>query len=184
MGRLPGRIASTTACLRYSHSLSDTLEELYPLLVHHRAGFAARPVHMAFPSVAIKQTPASKIRAAGLLAHCSDFCSDLTPIRPHPRTSRNMLRCGLKPDFSVGVLRTGWLLKLARLPWAQEVWSSNLHAPTKSISIKKLQEPIFALLHCGAPWEQLEKFLRQNVVRTSPKRIETLRAVAGRLCVR
>jgi hypothetical protein len=40
------------------------------------------------------------------------------------------------------------------LPWAQEVWSSNLHAPTESFSIAKLLKPNFALLHCGATWER------------------------------
>jgi hypothetical protein len=38
-----------------------------------------------------------------------------------------------------------------QLPWAQEVWSSNLHAPTKSFSIRKLQKPDFdtAALWCN-----------------------------------
>jgi hypothetical protein len=41
-----------------------------------------------------------------------------------------------------------------QLPWAQEVWSSNLHAPTKSFQLSELQALNFAVLHFGATWEQ------------------------------
>ena len=41
--------------------------------------------------------------------------------------------------------------EIVRLTWAQEVWSSNLHAPTKSFSITNLQKPNFgtAALWCN-----------------------------------
>jgi hypothetical protein len=42
----------------------------------------------------------------------------------------------------------------ARLAWAQEFWSSNLHAPTKSLSLNGLQKAEFSLLRCGSTWEQ------------------------------
>jgi hypothetical protein len=37
----------------------------------------------------------------------------------------------LKSEVSVDRLEAKGLDSAARLPWAQEVWSSNLHAPTK-----------------------------------------------------
>jgi hypothetical protein len=46
--------------------------------------------------------------------HCRDFCSNSTIKRTHPDTAAHTLLLG--PN--------------ALLSWAQEVWSSNLHAPT------------------------------------------------------
>jgi hypothetical protein len=77
------------------------------------------------------------------LKRCSDFCRDHAPRRTHPTTPGHNLRVQLSSDFSVLRLETSDLLKLGLLPWAQEVWSSNLHAPTtfsprKEISCRKL----------------------------------------------
>jgi hypothetical protein len=53
--------------------------------------------------------------------------------------------------FSKQTLKRKDFQEIVRLTWAQEVWSSNLHAPTKSFSIRKLRNPNFgtAALWCN-----------------------------------
>jgi hypothetical protein len=72
------------------------------------------------------------------LRQCSDFCSDPTSIRPHPDTPSHNLADWLTAAFSAYDLILLRLRKLARLTWAQEVWSSNLHAPTTRQSARNL----------------------------------------------
>src|SRR5215472_14968617 len=64
---------------------------------------------------------------------CSDFCSDPAIRWAHPDASGNILWLRLNRVFSVEGLKGNRLRWLELLPWAQEVWSSNLHAPTKSL---------------------------------------------------
>ena len=61
---------------------------------------------------------------------CADFCAHPTDRWAHLRTASHMLRSRLSCFVSAGTLKTGRLFSVARLPWAQEVPSSNLGAPT------------------------------------------------------
>ena len=65
--------------------------------------------------------------------HCANFCAHPTDRWAHLGTASHMLRSRLSCFVSAETLKTGRLFLVARLPWAQEVWSSNLHAPTKSL---------------------------------------------------
>src|ERR1019366_7393766 len=63
---------------------------------------------------------------------CANFCAHPTDRWAHLRTASHMLRSRLSCFVSVETLKTGRLFSVGLLPWAQEAWSSNLHAPTNS----------------------------------------------------
>src|ERR1700682_5217677 len=65
---------------------------------------------------------------------CANFCAHPTDRWAHLRTASHMPRSRLSCFVSVGTLKAGGLFSVDRLPWAQEVPSSNLGAPTKNIS--------------------------------------------------
>src|ERR1017187_6457836 len=61
--------------------------------------------------------------AAKLWAHSTDRWA-------HLHTARHRQLSRLSRFVSAKTLKTGRLFLVVLLPWAQEVWSSNLHAPT------------------------------------------------------
>ncbi len=64
------------------------------------------------------------------LQDCANFCAHPTDRWAQLRTASHMLQTLLSCCFSAATLKTGGLFRIARLPWAQEVPSSNLGAPT------------------------------------------------------
>src|SRR5580698_7634633 len=62
--------------------------------------------------------------------HCSDFCSDSTIKRTHPDTTAHTMLWELNALSSEAQLSRNMLREVGLMSWAQEVWSSNLHAPT------------------------------------------------------
>jgi hypothetical protein len=73
--------------------------------------------------------PGARVFGQAVLA-CSGFCSDPTSIRPHPDTSTHTLKRLESLVFPGGGLNRRGLAWAFLLPWAQEVPSSNLGAPT------------------------------------------------------
>src|ERR1700691_6543949 len=87
---------------------------------------------------------------------CANFCAHPPDRWAHLRTASHMRRSGLSCFVSVGTLKTGRLFSVVRLPWAQEVWSSNLHAPTillSQLQTERFEHQVLAQnWHCGCLW--------------------------------
>jgi hypothetical protein len=62
--------------------------------------------------------------------HCSDSCSYSTIIRTHPDRPAHTLLLGLNALSSKPLSSRNTLREVELMSGAQEVWSSNLHAPT------------------------------------------------------
>lgn len=113
---------------------------------------------------------------------CANFCAHPTDRWAQLRTASHMLRPLLSCFFSAVTLKTGWLFLVVRLPWAQEAWSSNLHAPTNIFGDNDLQNDNFGTAALWCNLGTMRKTSPKDRMRTSCKQLETWRGRAGRLC--